>query len=162
MNAHQFSFNTIDGKVIAFSDFKGKPVLVVNTASQCGFTPQYADLQTLWDEYKDRGLVVLGVPSNNFGGQEPGSETEIAQFVDKEFKITFPLTEKAEVQGKNAHPFYAWANNEAGFLGSPKWNFHKYLIGPDGELVDWYSSTTKPTAEKVRTKIEGLLAPSSG
>nr|WP_245689328.1 glutathione peroxidase [Roseospirillum parvum] len=156
--AHDFSFTTIDGQPLPLKDFAGKTVLVVNTASRCGFTPQYEGLQSLWETYRERGLVVLGVPSNDFAGQEPGSEAEIKEFCTVNFSINFPMTEKVSVKGDAAHPFYAWARQQGGFLSAPKWNFHKYLIGPDGRLVDWFSSMTKPDAAKLRAAVERSLA----
>jgi glutathione peroxidase len=156
--AHAFSFETIDGAALPLSDFEGKAVLVVNTASQCGFTPQYTDLEALWDTYKDKGLVVLGVPSNDFGGQEPGTEAEIKDFCATNFDVSFPMTAKTVVKGSDAHPFYAWARKELGFLAAPKWNFHKYLIAPDGTLADWFSTPTSPTSDKVKAAVETALA----
>ncbi len=157
-NAHQFSFKTIDGDVIHLADLKGKVILVVNTASQCGFTPQYAGLQSLYEKYSNQGFVVIGVPSDNFGGQEFKEESEVKAFTSKEFKTTFPLTLINNVTGADAHPFYQWAHKQAGFIGSPKWNFHKYLIGKDGDFVAWFSSATSPESEKITTAIEEALA----
>jgi glutathione peroxidase len=157
MNAYSFSFKSIDGQEMPLSDFKGKVILVVNTASQCGFTSQYAGLEELWDKYKDKGLVVLGVPSNDFGNQEPGSESEIRDFCTKKFDVSFPMTEKYSVKGSEAHPFYKWANEQTSLLGTPKWNFHKYLIGKDGKLIDWFSSVTTPTSEKIISAVEKAL-----
>lgn len=157
-SAHRFSFQTIAGEPMALGDYKGKVLLVVNTASQCGFTPQYEGLQKLHETYGEKGLVVLGVPSDNFGGQEFDNEAEVADFTSKKFQVTFPLTAITDVSGKEAHPFYQWARDEAGFIGAPKWNFHKYLIGKDGRFVTWFSSMTSPTADKVITAIESELA----
>ena len=123
-----FSFTSIDGQPLSLADYRGKAVLVVNTASRCGFTHQYAGLQTLWETYRDRGLVVLGVPSNDFGAQEPGSETEIKEFCIVNFNIDFPMTEKQVVSGANAHPFYQWSGEQLGVLSKPKWNFYKILL----------------------------------
>jgi len=156
-SAHDFSFSTIDGDPMSMSQFAGKAVLVVNTASKCGFTGQYAGLEALWDAYKDKGLVVLGVPSNDFGGQEPGTEAEIKQFCEANFDVSFPMTAKTVVKGQGAHPFYVWAKKTKGGLAAPKWNFHKYLIGPDGTLVDWFATTTGPSASKVTKAIENVL-----
>ena len=156
-NAHRYEFQTIEGESIKLSDLKGKAVLVVNTASQCGFTPQYAGLQKLHETYGDKGLVVIGVPSDNFGGQEFEQEAEVKNFTKEKFEATFPLAVISDVKGKNAHPFYQWANKEAGFLGSPKWNFHKYLIGKDGNLKQWFASTTAPDSKKIIAAIEQEL-----
>jgi glutathione peroxidase len=157
-SAHDFAFTSIEGAPLPLSDFQGKVVLLVNTASRCGFTPQYEDLQAVWERYRERGLVVLGVPSNDFGGQEPGSEAEIKQFCEVNFSVDFPLTSKEHVVGDQTHAFYRWAAAQLGFAAKPRWNFHKYLIGPDGELVDWFATTTKPTASKVTKAIEEQLA----
>jgi glutathione peroxidase len=155
--AYDFTFQSIEGDPLPLSNFKGKVLLIVNTASKCGFTPQYEGLQAIWDKYKDRGFVVLGVPSNDFGKQEPGNKDEIQEFCEVNFGINFPLTEKNSVSGKDAHPFYKWAKQELGFMAAPKWNFHKYLIDPEGKLVDWFATTTAPTSAKVTGKIESLL-----
>ena len=157
MTAYDFSFTSIDGQPLPFGTYKGKAVLVVNTASECGFTPQYKDLQALYERYKGRGLVVLGVPSNDFGGQEPGQEAQIKTFCEINYGVDFPLTAKEHVKGDAAHPFYAWAGEKAGMIGRPKWNFHKYLIGPDGAFVDWFSSVTSPSAERVAKAVEKVL-----
>jgi len=160
--AHDFTFTAIDGAALPLKQFAGKIVLVVNTASECGSTPQYEGLEQLWQENKDRGLVVLGVPCNDFGGQEPGTESQIASFCQKNYGVSFPLTAKAHVKGKAAHPFYQWAGEQAGLLGRPKWNFHKYLIGRDGRFVDWFSTQAKPTGPKIRRALEeALTAPAS-
>jgi len=156
-NAHQFSFTSIDGQLINLSDLKGKVVLVVNTASKCGFTPQYNGLQELHEKYKDRGLVIIGVPSSDFANQEFSQISQVKEFTDKEFHVTFPLTEIEKVKGKEAHPFYLWANSKSGFIGSPKWNFHKYLIDKNGNFTAWFSSPTKPNSPKIINKIEELL-----
>ncbi|NVK18411.1 MAG: glutathione peroxidase [Methylocystaceae bacterium] len=155
--AHDFSFDTIEGTPLNLSDYKGHVVLVVNTASECGFTPQYKGLQALWEAYKDKGLVVLGVPSNDFGGQEPGQADEIKQFCEVNYGVDFPLTDKTVVKGDQAHPFYKWARQELGFMAAPKWNFHKYLIDQNGQLVDWFATTTKPQSDKITKKLDRLL-----
>jgi glutathione peroxidase len=155
--AHDFSFTSIDGGPLPFSDFKGKAVLVVNTASECGYTPQYKDLQAVWEQYRDRGLVVLGVPSNDFGGQEPGTEAEIKRFCERQYAVDFPLTAKEHVSGGAAHPFYQWAAGVAGEAAAPRWNFHKYLVGPDGQLAAWFPTKTSPTAKDVTAAIEEAL-----
>ena len=131
--------------------------MVINTASKCGFTHQYSDIQALWERYRNKGLVVLGVPSNDFGAQEPGTEAEIKEFCAVNFNVDFPLTQKTQVSGNNAHPFYVWAGTELGSLAKPRWNFHKYLIAPDGRLVDWFSTPTSPTSDKVIKAVEKHL-----
>ncbi|ALG70377.1 glutathione peroxidase [Azospirillum thiophilum] len=156
-SAHDFTFQGIDGQPLPLSQFAGKTILVVNTASQCGFTPQYKGLEALWQRYRDRGLVVVGVPSDDFGGQEPGSAAQIKDFCEVNYSIDFPMTDKTVVSGDGAHPFYRWAADELGFLAKPRWNFHKYLIGPDGKLQSWFSTMTDPESEKVREAIETLL-----
>ncbi|MBP2300286.1 glutathione peroxidase [Azospirillum picis] len=156
-SAYDFTFQGIDGKPLPLSQFRGQTVLVVNTASQCGFTPQYKGLEALWQRYRDRGLVVLGVPSDDFGGQEPGNASQIKDFCEVNYSIDFPMADKTVVSGSGAHPFYRWAADELGVLAQPRWNFHKYLIGPDGRLVSWFSTITDPEAERVREAIEELL-----
>ena len=156
-SAHDFAFTAIEGGPLPLSAFRGKAILVVNTASQCGFTDQYRDLQAVWSTYRDRGLVVLGVPSNDFGGQEPGTASEIKTFCSVNYSIDFPMTDKVAVSGDEAHPFYKWAAGEFGALAVPRWNFHKYLVGPDGTLVDWFSTPTSPRSEKVTQAIEAQL-----
>jgi len=156
MTAHQFEFTSIEGDRLPLSQYKGKPVLVVNTASFCGFTPQYTDLEQLWRSYKDRGLVVLGVPSNDFGGQEPGSAAEIKTFCES-YNVSFPLTEKQQVIGGDAHPLYRWIAAELGEAGAPRWNFHKYLIDADGALVGAWPSRVKPTASEIAAAVEQAL-----
>lgn len=157
MSFHDFEFTSIEGEALPASAFDGKAVLVVNTASQCGFTKQYTALQNVYEQYRDQGLVVLGVPSNDFGGQEPGSEAEIKEFCEVNFSVDFPLTGKVVIKGDNAHPFYKWAKDQVGMVGSPKWNFHKYLIDPNGALVDWFSTPTAPTSGKVTKAIKAVL-----
>lgn len=156
-NAYDFSFESIAGGELPLKKYEGKVLMVVNTASLCGFTDQYADLQSLYETYKDDGLVVIGVPANNFNNQEPEDEEAIKEFCDANFGITFPMTAKENVVGDNPHPFYAWANEQAGFIGSPKWNFHKYIIDREGNFADWFSSATNPQEDKVKKKIKELL-----
>jgi glutathione peroxidase len=155
--AHDFSFKTIDGEPLPLAQFKGKPVLVVNTASQCGFTPQYRELQTLWQRYRDKGLTVIGVPCNDFGKQEPGSNEEVKRFCETQYGVDFPLAAKEKVIGDDAHPFYRWAAQQAGEAGTPRWNFHKYLIGPYGELAGAYPAQVKPLDQAVTQDIERAL-----
>ena len=156
MSAHDFEFTSIDGKPMKLAAFAGKPILVVNTASKCGLTPQYAGLQTLADQYKDK-LVVLGVPSNDFGRQEPGTEAEIQTFCTTGYRVTFPMTEKNAVIGANAHPLYKWAVVQGGDAAAPKWNFHKYLIGADGELFGSFGSKVTPDAPELTSAIEAAI-----
>jgi glutathione peroxidase len=152
-----FAFKSIEGDELPLAKFKGKPVLVVNTASECGYTPQYKDLQAVWERYRDRGLIVLGVPSNDFGGQEPGTEAEIKRFCERQYAVDFPLTAKVRVAGGEAHPFYQWVTAVAGEAAAPRWNFHKYLVGPDGDLAAWFPTKTSPIAEDVTAAIEAAL-----
>ena len=160
-SSHDISFVSIDGGPLPLSTFSGKVILIVNTASLCGFTKQYAELQALHERYVEKGLVVLGVPSNDFGSQEPGGSQEIKSFSEVNYGINFPMTEKVKVKGENAHPFYAWAAEEVGFVGKPRWNFHKYLVDSNGELLAWFSSPTSPLSSKVVTAIEGVLVAGS-
>ena len=157
-SAYQFDFVSIDGKPMPLKEFKGKTVLVVNTASQCGFTPQYTALEKLYQKYKDQGLVVVGVPSNDFGGQEPGTNAEIKKFCTGNYDVDFPLTTKYDVKGDTAHPFYKWAATTGGDAAVPKWNFHKLLIGPNGDLITEFPTKTKPDAPDVTQAIEASLA----
>jgi len=156
-SAHELSFNSIDGQPLPLTTFRDKVVLVVNTASQCGLTPQYDGLEQLYSEYKDRGLVVLGVPCNQFAGQEPGTEAEIKDFCETRFKIDFPLTGKVDVKGENAHPFYRWAEQELGEPAVPVWNFHKILIGRNGEAIRAFGPRTDPLDSEVTGAIEAAL-----
>tara|TARA_B100000963_G_C22599657_1_gene659619 strand:+ start:827 stop:1369 length:543 start_codon:yes stop_codon:yes gene_type:complete len=151
--AYKYSFNSIDGNEIKLNDYKGKIIVVVNVASRCGYTPQYEDLQNLWTEYKEKNLVVIGVPTNNFK-QEPGSNKQIKDFCETNFGINFPIAEKTNVIGKNAHPFYKWAKENHGISAIPKWNFHKIIIGKDGKVLDTFASFTKPTSKKIIDLIE--------
>ena len=157
MSAYDFSFRKIDGGDLALSQWRGKPVLIVNTASECGYTPQYADLEALWRRYRDKGFVLLGVPSNDFGGQEPGSEAEIKSFCERNYEVDFPLAAKERVIGQNAHPFYRWLASELGEAGAPRWNFHKYLIGPDGAIAGAWPSRVNPTDPAITAAIEQTL-----
>ena len=157
-NAHAFAFTSIDGKPLALAGYKGRAVLVVNTASACGFTPQYKGLEALWQAYKGKGLVVLGVPSNDFGAQEPGTESEIKSFCEARFGVDFPLTSKVHVTGAEAHPLYRWIAKELGEGGVPRWNFHKYLIGKDGGLAGAFNSKVAPEGAELKQAIEAALA----
>jgi len=157
MSCHDFAFEAIDGGPLPLADFAGKPVLVVNTASECGYTPQYAELQSLWQRYRDRGLVVLGVPSNDFGAQEPGDEAAIRSFCAANYQVDFPMTTRVQVVGENAHPFYHFLVEEIGEAAAPRWNFHKYLIAPDGSLADIWPSKVGPLDVEIVQAIEILL-----
>jgi glutathione peroxidase len=160
-SAYDFEFPSIDGAPLKLSDWRGKALLVVNTASFCGFTRQYAGLQDLWKTYEAQGLVVVGVPSNDFGDQEPQAEGDIKKFCEGAYGVTFPLTGKQKVTGDNAHPFYKWAATSIGSGGAPNWNFHKYLIGRDGRMVRSFSSQMTPASDEVRGWIEKVLAESA-
>ena len=154
---YDLSINSIDGNEIKFSNFKDKSILIVNVASNCGFTKQYEDLQKLYDLYKSNGLIVLGVPSNQFGNQEPGSEKEIKNFCEANFNITFPMTSKYDVKGDKAHPVYLWAKESYGNSAIPKWNFHKILIDKNGKIQDTFASFTNPMSNKIKKEIEKIL-----
>ncbi len=158
MSAYDYSFKTIDGEPLPLASFKGKAVLVVNTASACGLTPQYEALEALYRQYRESGLVVLGVPANDFGKQEPGTEAEIKTFCTTKFAVDFPLASKETVIGEHAHPFYRWVVSELGEDAAPKWNFHKYLIGKDGGVAGVFGSRTVPDAPEVVAAIEAALA----
>jgi glutathione peroxidase len=157
VTAYAFTFKGLDGGDVLLSSYAGHPILVINTASLCGYTPQYTGLQTLWTRYRDRGLIVLGVPSNDFGGQEPGGAAEIVKTAHDDYHVTFPLTEKVAVKGKDAHPFYRWAAAERPLEG-PRWNFHKYLIGRDGRLRAAFTSAVEPNDPRLIAAIEQELA----
>lgn len=157
VNAYNFSFVDIDGKPVNLADYKGKVLMIVNTASQCKFTPQYAQLEQLYERFHDQGLEIIAVPSNDFGQQEPGSSQQIKDFIDKNYRLTFLVTEKYQVTGKDAHPFYKWAETQVTFLGTPMWNFHKYIIDKEGNLQYWFASTTDPTSSDVVKAIKALI-----
>ena len=151
-----FKINSITGDVIDLNNFRGNPVLIVNTASYCGFTKQYDDMQELWEKYRDRGLVVLGVPSNSFN-QEKTKNNEVKEFCEVNFNINFPLTEITDVKGNNSHEIYKWAKKNYGKSAVPKWNFYKILINKEGKIEDTYASLTNPMSKKIIKKIESLL-----
>jgi glutathione peroxidase len=157
ITAYGFSFPALEGGDIRLADFAGKPFMVVNTASLCGYTPQYAGLQELWKEFHGRGLTIIGVPSNDFGGQEPGGSKEIAETAQHQYGVTFPIAAKAVVKGANAHPFYKWAA-EARPKDLPRWNFHKYLIGRDGYIADVFAESVEPADTRIKTAIARALA----
>ena len=156
--AHDFSFTSIDGGDLSLEKYRGKVVLLVNTASMCGFTGQYEGLQSLWTEYKDKGLVVLGVPSDDFGGQEFDNAKKVKEFCTLNYGIDFPMADIVRVKGPNAHPYYKWVADAHGGLAVPRWNFHKHVIDGNGDLVDWFASTTGPKSGRLRKSIENALA----
>jgi glutathione peroxidase len=147
----------INEENLNLNEYKNKAILVVNVASNCGFTNQYTDLQALYEKYSQKGLIVLGIPSNQFGGQEPGSNKEIKEFCSVNFDITFPMTNKVDVKGENAHQIYKWAKKNHGKSTIPKWNFHKILINKEGKVEDTFTSFTKPTSNKITKKIDQIL-----
>ena len=153
---YDLEIESINGEIIKLKDYRDKVILIVNTASYCGFTKQYEDLQELWDKYKSKGLIVLGVPSDSFN-QEKKTNSEVKEFCEVNFEINFPLTTITEVKGENAHEIFKWAENNFGKSAIPKWNFHKILINKLGNVEDTYDSFTKPTSNKIISKIEEIL-----
>ena len=153
---YDFKIESINGEIISFKEFENKVILLVNTASYCGFTKQYDDLQKLWDKFKSKGLIVLGIPSNSFN-QEMKNNSEIKKFCEMNFNINFPLSALTDVKGNNAHEIFKWAKENHGKSAIPKWNFHKILINKKGKIEETYSSLTKPTSNKIIKKIENLL-----
>ncbi len=154
---YRFAFDGLDGGRVPLSAYAGKVIMIVNTASKCGFTHQYAGLQRLYETYGAQGFVVIGVPSNDFGGQEPGSAKDIAALCGGTYGVTFPMAAKAEVKGASAHPFYIWAGGALGLENAPRWNFHKYLVDRDGRLVAAFSSSTPPESRRIVSAVEELL-----
>ena len=154
--AYEFQFKGLSGELIKLSDYKQKIIVVVNVASRCGFTKQYNDLQSLWTNYKDKNLIVIGVPTNDFK-QEPASNSDIKNFCEQNFNINFPMTEKINVLGKKAHPFYKWAKDNHGKNAIPKWNFHKIIIGKNGKVADTFASITNPSSKKFLNFIEDQI-----
>ena len=154
---YDFNIKSITGENLDFSIFKNKTILMVNVASNCGFTKQYSELQELYDKYKNNNFIVLGVPSNQFGGQEPGSNEEIKDFCETNFNISFPMTDKIDVKGDTAHPIYKWAKKNFGSSSVPKWNFHKILINKEGKIQETYGSFTKPMSSKIIKELEKIL-----
>jgi glutathione peroxidase len=160
-SVHNFKVHDLSGKEVQLNMYKGKVLLIVNTASECGFTPQYEELEAIYQLYKNKGFEVLAFPSNDFGGQEPLNGNEIQQFCSVKFHTTFPIFDKIHVKGKNANPLYSFLSNKSqnGNVNiAPKWNFQKYLIDKNGHVIDYYLSTTSPTSAKVKKAIEALLA----
>ena len=154
---YEFSFNDLDGSKLKLSDYKDKVIVIVNVASKCGFTNQYEDMQKTWEKYQKKGLVIIGVPSNDFGSQEPGTSSDIKNFCEAKFGISFPMTEKVRVKGDEAHPLYLWAKKNYGKSAVPKWNFHKIIINKDGKIAETFSSITNPSSKKFIKVIENLL-----
>ncbi len=154
--AYDFSFKDLDGSEIKLSEYKNKVLVVTNVASYCGFTSQYEDLQEIWEKYQKRGLIVIGVPSNSFN-QEKETNKEIKNFCEAKFGISFPMTEKVDVKGNEAHNFYKWASKNHGKSAIPKWNFHKIIISKDGKVFDTFSSMTRPTSKKFVKVLEQAL-----
>ena len=155
--AYDFNFNALDGNQLSLSEYKNKIIVAINVASQCGFTNQYNDMQKIWEKYQKKEVIILGIPSNDFGYQEPGSNKEIKNFCESKFGITFPMTEKVSVKGENAHPFYEWAKKNYGNSAVPKWNFHKIIIDKSGKVSETFSSITNPSSKKFIKTIENLL-----
>ncbi len=153
---YDFSIESISGDVINLSDYKSKVVLLVNTASKCGFTPQYSGLQKIYERYKDDGLIVLGVPTNDFN-QELAEDVEVKQFCEIRYGVKFPMASIHKIKGDDAHPIYKWIKENVSVIGQPRWNFHKFLIGKNGEIINWFSSMTSPTSEGLLTQIETAL-----
>ena len=154
---YEFSFKDLDGNILNLSKFKNKVMIIVNVASKCGFTKQYKDLQDVWEKYVSKGVIVIGIPSNDFGNQEPGNNNEIKKFCEVNFGISFPMTERVIVKGKNAHPFYIWAKENYGKSAVPKWNFHKIIINKEGKIAETFSSITNPSSKKFINTIEKLI-----
>ena len=153
---HDFSIESISGEDISLADYKNKVVLLVNTASQCGFTPQYAGLQKIYDRYKDDGFVVLGVPSDDFN-QELSSDDDVKKFCEIRYGVNFPLTSIQKIKGDGAHPLYKWISGNTSVIGQPRWNFHKYLISKEGQVLNWFSSMTSPTSDGLLKQVEQAL-----
>ena len=155
--AYDFNFNDLDGNSLNLTEYKDKVIVVVNVASQCGFTKQYEDMQKVWQKYQVKGLIMLGIPSNDFGRQEPGSNKEIKNFCEAKFGITFPMTEKVSVKGEESHSFYKWAKENHCKSAVPKWNFHKIIIDKEGKVKDTFASITNPSSKRFILSIEKAL-----
>jgi glutathione peroxidase len=154
---YDFDFTTLQGNPLPLGQFAGRPMVIVNTASKCGFTPQYSGLQAVWRHYKDRGLVMLGIPSNDFANQEPGGSAEIASFCAANYGVDFPMTGKVHVRGPEAHPLFKWIAAQGGFVSRPRWNFFKYLINREGGLATWFSSVTAPQTARFTRAIDSVI-----
>ena len=155
--AYDFNFKDLDGSPLNLSEYRDKVIVVINVASQCGFTSQYEDMQQVWEKYQSKGIIILGVPSNDFGKQEPGSNEDIKNFCEAKFGISFPMTEKVSVKGSEAHPFYIWARESYGKSAIPKWNFHKIIIDKNGKIAETFSSITNPSSKKFIKILEKLI-----
>ena len=155
--AYDFKFKDLEGSPLSLSEYRGKIIVAVNVASQCGFTKQYGDMQNIWEKYQSKGVVILGIPSNDFGKQEPGTSKEIKNFCEAKFGITFPMTEKVSVKGSEAHPFYIWARENYGKSAIPKWNFHKIIIDKNGKIAETFSSITNPSSKKFIEVLDRLI-----
>ena len=155
-NFHEFTIESISGDKIELSEYKNKVVLLVNTASQCGFTPQYAGLQKVYERYKNDGFVVLGVPSDDFN-QELNNNADVKKFCEIRYGVNFPMTSIQKIKGNAAHPIYKWISDNVSVIGQPRWNFHKYLISKDGKIINWFSSMTSPTSSSLVKQIEDAL-----
>ena len=160
--AYDFQFKDLDGSALNLSEYKGKVIIIVNVASQCGFTKQYEDMQNIWENYQSKGIVMLGIPSNDFGKQEPGTSEEIKNFCEAKFGITFPMTEKVSVKGTESHPFYIWARENHGKSAIPKWHFHKIIVGRNGKIDDTFASITNPSSKKFIEAIEKSIYSKNG
>ena len=156
--AYDFKFKDLDGSTLSLSEYKAKIIVVVNVASQCGFTNQYEDMQKVWKNYQKKGVIIIGVPSNDFGNQEPGNNKEIKDFCEAKFGISFPMTEKVSVKGPEAHPFYIWARENHGRSAIPKWNFHKIIIDKNGKIAETFTSITNPSSQKFIKALDKLIS----
>ena len=156
-SAYDYDLEMLAGETLPLRRFEGKPILLINTASKCGFTPQYEGLQALWSHYQSRGLMVIGMPCNDFGNQEPGSAKDIEAFCSANYGVSFPMSAKLHVRGPQAHPLFDWLARQGGVLSRPRWNFYKYLIDRDGSLRTWFSSVTKPMSGRMRTAIDRVV-----
>ena len=159
MTVFDFTLPRLEGGTLDLAEYAGRPLLITNTASKCGFTGQYAGLQRVWERERDSGLVVIGVPSNDFGNQEPGSEAEIGAFCERNYGVSFPLTAKLSVRGTQAHPLFRHLAQTGGFLSAPRWNFYKYVIDPTGRLVAWFPSVTNPESTRLRRALDTARSP---
>ena len=156
-NPKNFFFTGIDGNIINLNDYRGHPILIVNTASLCGYTYQYEQLEKVHKKFKDKGLIVIGIPSNDFGSQELEDETKVKEFCELNYKISFMLSAITKIKNKNGHPFFQWVKKQGGYLSFPKWNFYKYLIDKNGKLAGWFTSFTEPNSKKMIKLIERIL-----